>query len=332
MSQSFVQSTLSEADKAFEQPIRPQSLADFIGQLSIRERLQISIEAALQRSEVLGHCLFCGPPGLGKTTLAHIVANAMGGQLVVTSGPSLEKPGDLAAILTKLQQGDVLFIDEIHRLQRNIEEYLYSAMEDFKIDIIIDSGPGATSVQLKLNPFTLVAATTRAGMVTAPLRTRFSHLFRLNYYSIQELRSVVMRTSKLLPLKIDEEGAARIAERARGTPRIANHLLRWVRDYAMVKGHSTVADTIVDKALSMLNIDEKGLEEMDLKILKVICQNYEGGPVGINAIAATVGEEASTLEEVYEPFLVLQGLIRRTSRGREATAAAFDHLEKLGLS
>lgn len=327
-SSSFIESSLEGADPAFDVPMRPERLCDFTGQRSICQRLQISIEAALQRGEVLGHCLFCGPPGLGKTTLAHIVAKAMGGHLLVTSGPALEKAGDLAGLLTKLQKGDVLFIDEVHRLQRNLEEYLYTAMEDFKIDIIIDSGPGATSVQLPLHPFTLVAATTREGMITSPLRTRFGLQFRLAYYGMEELESIVMRSAALLALPLCREGASHIARRSRGTPRIANHLLRWVRDFATVHPTKLLAPPLIDEALAMLHIDERGLGEMDLKILEVICCLYEGGPVGIQAIASAVGEEPSTLEEVYEPFLVLQGLVRRTPRGREATDLAFAHLEQ----
>lgn len=327
MSKSFIESSLAEADISFETPIRPERLADFTGQTSVKERLEILIVAAKHRQEALGHCLLCGPPGLGKTTLACIIAKTMGSNLVITSGPAIEKAGDLAGMLTKLQAGDILFIDEIHRLNRTIEEYLYPAMEDFYLDVVIDSGPNAASVRLKLNPFTLVGATTRSGSLTAPLRSRFALQCRLEYYQNNDLEKIIRRTAFLLRTEFSEEAAIEIAKRSRGTPRIANNLLRWVRDYATVHNNGIIDQNITLKALQMLSIDELGLDEMDIRILEVIHDLYNGGPVGLNAIAAAIGEEASTLEEVYEPFLVLQGLIRRTPRGREITPAAYQHLQ-----
>lgn len=307
-------------------PLRPQSLTDFSGQDAIRERLDVLIGAAKQRKEPLGHCLFCGPPGLGKTTLANILAHAMGTNIVVTSGPMIEKAGDLAGILTNLQEGDILFIDEIHRLNRTVEEYLYPAIEDFNLDIMIDSGPSARSVQVKLNPFTLVGATTRIGLLTAPLRSRFAFTSRLDYYTPDILEKILLRTSKILDLKIDSQSAHAIAKRSRGTPRIANNLLRWVRDFTQMRTEGKIDPDIVHQALSMLDIDEKGLDEMDKKLLEVIIDHYDGGPVGLNTVAVAVGEEGQTIEEVYEPYLIMLGMLKRTPRGREVTSVGREHI------
>lgn len=326
MSKSFIESTLVNQDLPFEVPLRPQSLDDFVGQDSIRDRLEVLIGAAKQRAEPLGHCLFSGPPGLGKTTLANILAKAMTTNLVVTSGPVIEKAGDLAGILTSLKEGDVLFIDEIHRLNRSVEEYLYQAMEDFSLDLMIDSGPNARSVQVKLNQFTLAGATTRLGLLSEPLRSRFAFTCRLDYYDPSTLEKIIMRTARILNFQMNKEAAFEIARRSRGTPRIANHLLRWVRDFAQMKTNNQVDIEIVDRALKMLSIDEKGLDEMDKKMLEVMIDHYQGGPVGVNAIAASIGEEPNTIEEVYEPYLIMQGLLKRTPRGREVTAQGYQHL------
>jgi len=330
MEKSFVQSSLlkEKKDPSFEVPLRPQLLNDFAGQDQIRERLDVLTGAAKQRGETLGHCLFSGPPGLGKTTLAHILAKTMGTNLVVTSGPVIEKAGDLAGVLTNLQKGDVLFIDELHRLNRTVEEYLYSAMEDFTLDLMIDSGPSARSVQVTLNRFTLAGATTRLGLLTAPLRSRFAFTCRLDYYAPEVLAQIIKRTSRILNLDICDDGIMEIARRARGTPRIANHLLRWVRDYAQMRAGSKATQSVVEQALDMLSIDSKGLEEMDKKILDVIIDHHNGGPVGLNTIAAAVGEEANTIEEVYEPYLIMQGFLERTPRGRKATLLAYAHFKK----
>lgn len=328
MPKSFIESSFSETDATFDVPLRPQSLDDFVGQDQVRERLEVMIGAAKQRGDVLSHCLFCGPPGLGKTTLANILSKAMGTNLVVTSGPVIEKAGDLAGLLTNLKEGDILFIDELHRLSRNVEEYLYPAMEDFKLDLMIDTGPSARSVQVKINRFTLAGATTRTGLITAPMRSRFGFTCRLDYYSPAVLEKILLRTSRILNLQIDAQSIAEIARRARGTPRIANNLLRWVRDYAQMRTDNKVTAASVRGALQMLAIDERGLDEMDKKILDVIIDHYNGGPVGINTIAVAIGEEASTIEEVYEPYLILQGLLKRTLRGREATPLAYQHLRK----
>lgn len=326
MAESFLESSFTKSDKAFELPLRPESLKDFIGQDSIRERLEIFLEAAIGRKEALGHTLFSGPPGLGKTTLAHIVAKTMGTNLVVTSGPVIEKAGDLAGLLTGLKEGDVLFIDEIHRLNRTVEEYLYPAMEDFKLDLMIDTGPSARSIQVKLNPFTLVGATTRAGLISSPLRSRFALNLRLDYYSPTILNQILHRTAALLGVKLDPVGSLEIALRARGTPRIANNLLRWVRDYAQVKANNVITLDVVRKALSLLQIDEKGLDETDKRILEILVLHHQGGPVGLNTIAASIGEEPDTIEEVHEPYLIMQGFLRRTPRGREVTPLAYQHL------
>lgn len=323
---SFVESSWTEPDTPFEVPLRPQALTDFLGQDSVRARLEIVIGAAKTRQEALGHCLFSGPPGLGKTTLAHIISKAMGTQLTVTSGPTIEKPGDLAGLLTNLKAGDVLFIDEIHRMPKAAEEYLYSAMEDFSLDLMIDTGPNARSVQVKLNPFTLVGATTRSGLLSAPMRSRFLITLRLDYYEPVTLGKIIHRSASLLKLELKDDAALEIATRARGTPRIANNLLRWVRDFAQTQKQNKIDSPLTKKALEMLAIDHLGLDEMDKKILTVIIDHHQGGPVGLNTLAAAVGEEAHTVEEVYEPFLIMQGMIKRTPRGREATAIAYEHL------
>lgn len=328
MSKSFIESSLVEQDETFEVPLRPQSLTDFVGQDLIRERLDVMIGAAKQRGEVLGHCLFSGPPGLGKTTLANILSKTMGTELIVTSGPAIEKPGDLAGILTNLKTGDVLFIDEIHRLNRVVEEYLYAAMEDYVLDLIIDSGPSARSIQVKLNKFTLAGATTRTGLLSAPLRSRFAFTCRLDYYDSTVLTKILLRTGNILNVTIDRDAALQIAFRARGTPRIANNLLRWVRDYAQMRANNHIDTKVVTHAIEMLDIDSKGLDAMDRKILEVMIDHYQGGPVGISTLAVAVGEETNTLEEVHEPYLILLGLIKRTPRGREATALAYQHLNR----
>lgn len=326
MSDAFIESSWTQPDVPFETPLRPQSLQEFVGQAAVRSRLEILIKAAKHRKEPLGHCLFSGPPGLGKTTLAHIIAKSMGTQLVVTSGPAIEKPGDLAGLLTNLKTGDVLFIDEIHRLSTVAEEYLYPALEDFALDLIIDSGPNARTVQVKLNPFTLVGATTRSGLLSSPMRSRFLVALRLDYYDPSTLTKILLRSASLLAISLKDEGALEIAKRARGTPRIANNLLRWVRDVAQIHGHPVIDRKIAAEALEMLAIDHLGLDEMDKKILKVMIEHYDGGPVGISSLAAAVGEEPHTLEEVYEPFLILQGFIKRTPRGRQATGLAYEHM------
>ncbi|MEZ5315760.1 MAG: Holliday junction branch migration DNA helicase RuvB [Chlamydiales bacterium] len=326
---NFTKSTFVVEDHNFEVPLRPQSLEEFLGQDEIKERLDVFIGAAKKRFETLGHCLLAGPPGLGKTTLANIIAKTMGGSLIVTSGPTLEKAADLAGLLTNLQEGDLLFIDEIHRMPRSIEEYLYSAMEDYLLDLMIDSGPNARSVRVKLNRFTLVGATTRAGLITAPMRSRFAFTCRLDYYPPGVLEKILARTGRLLNLEIDQEGLSEISHRARGTPRIANSLLRWVRDFAQMRadGHP-VNKEIVHNALKLLAIDEKGLDEIDTRILTVLINHYGGGPVGLNTLALAIGEEGKTVEEVYEPFLILQGYLKRTPRGRVATNRAYLHLGK----
>lgn len=328
MSESFVESSFCEKDVAYEVPLRPQSLDHFIGQEQVRDQLHVLIEAAKVRKEPLGHVLFCGPPGLGKTTLSHIIAQSMGSTITITSGPVIEKAGDLAGILTKLKEGDVLFIDEIHALNRTIEEYLYPAMEDFQLDLVIDSGTSARSVKVKLNRFTLVGATTRLGLLSAPLRSRFASSMRLDYYAPKTIEAILLRSSKILNIDAEYEGLAVIASRSRGTPRIANSLLRWVRDYAQIKAKGTLTKKVAQDALRMISIDEKGLDEMDGKILRILIDHYQGGPVGIQTLAVAVGEEPHTLEEVHEPYLIMQGLIKRTPRGREATNLAYQHLGK----
>ena len=317
---------LGEQDAAFETSLRPKGFEQFTGQDNVRERLEIAVTAATQRKEPIDHLLLSGPPGLGKTTLANIIAKAMGANMRATSGPTIEKAADLAGLLTNLEEGDVLFIDEIHRMQKTVEEYLYPAMEDYQLDIIIDQGPNARSVRLNLPRFTLVGATTRSGLLTAPLLTRFPIRERLNYYAADHMTRIVTRSAGLLKVSIDEQGASEIARRSRGTPRIANNLLRRVRDFAQVKGDGTITNEIADAALAMLEIDSHGLDEMDKRILETIIVKFGGGPVGVNSIAAAVGEESDTLEEVYEPFLIMEGYLQRTPQGRAATELGYQCL------
>ena len=316
-------------EREVERALRPKGFNSFAGQKHVLDNLRIFVGAAKQRGEPLDHVLFFGPPGLGKTTLSYIIANELGVNIKMTSGPVLDKPGDLAGMLTSLEANDVLFIDEIHRLSPVVEEYLYSAMEDYKIDILIESGPAARSVQLNLKPFTLIGATTRSGMLTAPLRARFGINCRLQYYDAETLATIVNRSAGLLQVKITSESAFEIARRSRGTPRIANLLLRRVRDFAQVKGDGTITLDIARYALRALNVDSNGLDEMDLRILGTIIDKFRGGPVGINNIATAVGEDAGTVEEVYEPYLIQEGYLQRTPRGREATPLAYQHLGKL---
>ncbi len=308
--------------------LRPTAFADFTGQPKIKERLEIAVTAARQRSEPLDHVLLSGPPGLGKTTIANILARAMGANLRTTSGPTIEKAADLAGLLTNLEEGDVLFIDEIHRLQKTVEEYLYPAMEDFKLDIVIDQGPNARSVRLNLPRFTLIGATTRSGLLTGPLLTRFGIRERLDYYQIEQMHQIVTRSARLLNVSIDTEGALEIARRSRGTPRISNNLLRRVRDYAQVKSDGRITLETADRALAMLEIDQNGLDEMDKRILESIIVKFGGGPVGVNSLAVAVGEEPDTIEEVYEPYLIMEGYLNRTPQGRVATELSY---QKLGL-
>ena len=321
-----------ESDSEFENRIRPQELDNFRGQEKVAENLRVFIRAALMRGDSLDHVLLHGPPGLGKTTLANIIANEMGSTLRVTSGPVLDKPGDLAGLLTNLNAGDVLFIDEIHRLSPIIEEYLYSAMEDYRIDIVLDKGPSARSIQLELNPFTLIGATTRSGLLTSPLRARFGIQCHLEYYDTDVLTGIVKRSASILSIDIDDDAAQEVALRSRGTPRIANSLLRRVRDFAMVKGDGVIDLPITRPALKALDIDSRGLDQMDNKILSTIIHKFGGGPVGINTIATAVSEDAGTIEEVYEPFLIKEGFLKRTPRGREVTALAYSHLGIAPLS
>jgi holliday junction DNA helicase RuvB len=318
----------SSSNKELEQVLRPKLFDDFAGQRHVTDNLQVFVKAAILRSEPLDHVLLHGPPGLGKTTLAHIIANEMNVGFKVTSGPVLDKPGDLAGLLTNLEEGDVLFIDEIHRLSPVIEEYLYSAMEDYKIDILIDSGPNARTVQIELSPFTLIGATTRSGMLTAPLRARFGISSRLQYYETKILTDIVERSAGILDIPIDYEAAFEISGRSRGTPRIANALLRRVRDFAQIKGDGTINTTITATALEALHVDKHGLDEMDNRILSVMIEKFGGGPVGLTTIATAVGEQAGTIEEVYEPFLIQEGYIARTPRGRMVTELAYKHLGK----
>lgn len=319
---------ITVADKEFERQLRPLNFVDFKGQKQIIDNLVVFVTAAKQRGESLDHVLLHGPPGLGKTTLASIISNELQVNLKVTSGPVLDKPGDLAGLLTNLQEGDVLFIDEIHRLSPVVEEYLYSAMEDFQIDIMIDKGPSARSVQLTLNNFTLIGATTRSGLLTSPLRARFGIKFHLEYYDHDVLTGIVKRSAGILNIEIDDKAAVEIARRSRGTPRIANALLRRIRDFAQVKGTGIIDIEITKYGLKALNIDQYGLDEMDNRILSAIIDKFNGGPVGINTISTAVGEESGTIEEVYEPFLIKEGFLKRTPRGREATEHAYRHLGK----
>ena len=319
---------LNPADKEIERTLRPSGFIEFSGQEAIVDNLRIFVQAAKQRNEALDHVLLHGPPGLGKTTLAHIIANELNVNMRVTSGPVLDKPGDLAGLLTGLEAHDVLFIDEIHRLSPVIEEYLYSAMEDYKIDIMLESGPNARSIQIKLNPFTLVGATTRSGLLTAPLRSRFGINSRLNYYKAETLDIIIKRSSEILNVPIDQAATAEIARRSRGTPRIANLLLRRVRDFAQIKGDGNIDLKISQYALGALNVDKNGLDEMDNKILVTIIDKFKGGPVGLGTIATAVSEDAGTIEEVYEPFLIQEGYLMRTPRGREVTELAYRHLGK----
>ena len=319
---------ISSSEKDYDKVLRPKKLTDFAGQSQVVDNLEVFVQAATQRGEPLDHVLLHGPPGLGKTTLANIIANELGVGFKVTSGPVLDKPGDLAGLLTNLERGDVLFIDEIHRLSPVVEEYLYSAMEDYVIDILIDSGPNARTVQITLNPFTLIGATTRSGLLTSPLRARFGINARLQYYDSKTLTSIVERSSDLLNIQINEDAAYSIASRSRGTPRIANALLRRVRDFAQIKGNGNIDLKITNYSLDALNVDAYGLDEMDNRILLAIIDKFKGGPVGLTTIATAIGENAGTLEEVYEPFLIQEGFLMRTPRGRKATEKAYKHLGK----
>jgi len=323
---------LLEEDIKYDTTLRPKRLKDFVGQDKIKEILSITIEAGKLRDEAIDHVLFYGPPGLGKTTLSYIIANELNTDIKTSSGPAIDKPTDLAGILTNLGKQDVLFIDEIHRLNHIVEEYLYPAMEDFNLEIIIDQGPSARSLRLNLEPFTLIGATTRAGLITSPLRSRFGLTLRLDYYDVEDIYKIVIRSSRILKVEIDENGAMEIARRSRGTPRIANRLLRRVRDYAQIKADGNVTKYIAHKALKMLDVDELGLDDMDKKLITTIIKNYNGGPVGLKTLSMAVGEDPGTIEEIYEPYLVQQGFLKRTLRGREVTDLAYKHfgLEKSG--
>ncbi len=321
---------IDRSELEMEITLRPRKFEEFIGQRKVVENLKVFVQAAIKRGEALDHVLFYGPPGLGKTTLAYILSHEMGVNIKTTSGPIIERPADLAGIITNLNEGDILFIDEIHRLPRTVEEYLYSAMEDFRIDIVIDKGPSAQSIKLNLPPFTLIGATTRAGMITSPLLARFGISMRLDYYNFDEIKEIVERSARILGVKITSDGADEIAKRSRGTPRIANRLLRRVRDFAEVKGDGTINQKIAKYALDMLEVDEEGLDDMDKRILKTIIDKFNGGPVGIKTLSISVGEDAETIEEVYEPYLIRKGFIKRTPRGRIATAKAYEHMKLNG--
>lgn len=321
--------TLNRRNAAFDNRLRPSEFAEFVGQQKIRDRLLLAVQAAKERGETLDHVLFSGPPGLGKTTLSYILGEAMGVRVKTTSGPVLTKPADLAGLLTSLEAGDIVFIDEIHRMAKTVEEYLYSAMEDFAIDIMIDQGPNARSVRLELPRFTLVGATTRIGLIAAPLRARFGLVNRLDYYVPEDLAEIVKRSAARLGVDIDDAGAIEIAHRSRGTPRIANNLLRRVRDYAQVRAGNRITGNVARESLELLEIDPHGLDEMDIRILETICVKFNGGPVGLSTIAVSVGEEPDTVEEAYEPFLIMEGYLERTPKGRQATNLAFS---RLGIS
>ena len=326
MGKRVIETTVTEEDIKIEGSLRPQTLKDYIGQEKAKETLKIYIEAAKQRGEALDHVLFYGPPGLGKTTLAGIIANEMGVNLKVTSGPAIEKPGEMAAILNNLQEGDLLFVDEIHRLNRQVEEVLYPAMEDYAIDIMIGKGATARSIRLDLPKFTLVGATTRAGLLTAPLRDRFGVIHRLEFYSVEELQTIIMHSSKILNVKMEEEGALELGKRSRGTPRLANRLLKRVRDFAQVKYDGVITKEVADIALDLLDVDKYGLDHVDRNLLLTIIQKFDGGPVGLDTLAAAIGEDSGTVEEVYEPYLIKNGFINRTPRGRTVTELAYHHL------
>ena len=329
MAENFYQEAVEAPETPFDLSLRPPDFTEFCGQEKVKERLILMVEAARQRGDALEHILLSGPPGLGKTTLANIIATSIGSNIHTTSGPQIEKAGDLAGVLTNLQKGDVLFIDEIHRLHPAVEEYLYPAMEDYRLDILIDSGPSARSIQLNLPRFTLVGATTRSGMLTAPLRSRFGLVNRLDYYGIDELVHILNRSAGLLEIKMEEAGARQIASRSRGTPRVANNLLRWVRDYAQVRADGIITSEVAVKALTMIEIDEDGLDEMDKRILETTIFKFNGGPVGLKTLAVAVGEDESTLEEVHEPYLIMTGYLKRSPRGRVAMPSAY---EKIGAA